>query len=185
MICISEAKRMCTDYTKIKNYEKAIADKTQTWNIHHIYELKCPVRKYTMPELKAMGMYYNRPPEELVFMTASEHHKLHQTVNNSFKGKKHTEETRKIMSLHGGNAFRGRQHTEEAKEKNRLAHLGKKHNKEFGEKVTARNTGRKWYTDGTTDRFLHECPVGFWEGRSHLGKSWKLVDGVRVYEKVN
>jgi hypothetical protein len=30
MICKSEAKRMCTDYTKIKNYDKAIADNTQT-----------------------------------------------------------------------------------------------------------------------------------------------------------
>lgn len=174
---------MCTDYTKIKNYEKAIADDSQTWCIHHIYELKCPVRKYSMPELKAMGMYYNRPPEELVFMTISEHHKLHQIVNNSFKGKRHSEETKKNMSLHGGNAFRGKHHTDEAKEKNRLAHLGKKHTKEFGENIKARNVGRKWYTNGTVDKFAHECPIGFWLGRSHLGKRWVVENGIRKYIK--
>ena len=87
------------------------------------------------------------------------------------------------MSLHGGNAFRGKHHTEEAKQKNRLAHLGKKHDEAFCEKNRIRNLGRKWYTDGTTDKFAHECPVGFWLGRSHLGKSWKLVDGVRKYSK--
>lgn len=183
MICISEAKRMCTDYTKIKNYEKAISDTTQTWQVHHIFELKCPVRKYTMPELKAMGMYYNRPPEELVFLTCSEHHRLHATVDNRFKGKKHSEETKKLMSLHSAKNFLGKHHTEESKQKNRLAHLGKKHEREFGEKVTARNVGRKWYTNGTIDRFLHECPEGYWQGRSHLGKSWKVVNGVRQYTK--
>lgn len=183
MICKSEARKMCTDYTKIRNYDKAIADNSQMWCVHHVYELKCPLRKYSMPELKAFGMYYNRPPEELVFMTISEHHRLHQTINNSFKGKKHSKETRKTMSQHGGNAFRGRHHTEESKEKLRLSKLGKKQPEGFGEKVTARNIGRKWFTNGTIDRFLHECPEGFWLGRSHLGKSWKMENGKRVYTK--
>ena len=72
------------------------------------------------------------------------------------------------MSAHGGNAFRGRHHTPESIEKNRLAHLGKKHSKEFGEKVTERNIGRKWLTDGVNNKFCFECPKGYRPGRSEF-----------------
>lgn len=183
MISINQAKRFCKEYTQIENYEKAIKDPNTKWDCHHRYELKCPLYKPLVDELKAHNLYYDRPAEELIFLTPSEHHKLHATFNNRFLGKKHSEETKKIMSLHGGNAFRGKHHTQEAIEKNRLAHLGKKHNEEFCEKNRLRNIGRKWYTNGTIDKFCFECPVDFYEGRSHLGKSWRIVNGVRVYSK--
>lgn len=39
MINIGSTKAYCKDdITKIENYEKAIADKTQTWAIHHRLE---------------------------------------------------------------------------------------------------------------------------------------------------
>lgn len=166
MICKSEAKRMCTDYTKIKNYDKAIADNTQTWCVHHIYELKCPVRKFSMSELKAMGMYYHRPPKELIFMTASEHHKLHQNINNSFKGKKHTEESRLKMSKNNKRFYLGKHIPEKTKEKLREANLGKKHDNSFCENISKRNKGRKWFTDGVHNKYCFECPKGYRLGRS-------------------
>lgn len=166
MVSVRQAKKVCKDYSQIENYEKAVADKTQTWHCHHRLELKCPVYKPKAKELIEYGLYYDRPPEELIFLNPQEHICLHQTTNNSFGGKKHSEESRKIMSLHGGNAFRGKHHTQESIEKNKLAHLGKKHDKSFGEEITKRNTGRKWFTNGTNNRFCFECPEGYREGRS-------------------
>ena len=183
MISINQAKKFCKNYMQIENYEKAVKDPNIKWDCHHRFELKCPLYKPLVSELIANNLYYDRPAEELIFLTPSEHHKLHATYNNRFKGKKHSEETKKLMSLHGGNAFRGKHHTEEAKQKNRLAHLGKKHDKAFCEKNRIRYLGRKGYTNGISDKFVYECPAGFWLGRSHLGKSWKVVDGKRVYEK--
>ena len=156
MISVNQAKKYCKNYTRIKNYEKAVKDPNTKWDCHHIFELECPVIKALVPDLIAYGLYYNRPAEELIFLTPQEHHKLHADINNRFSGKKHSEESRKLMSAHGGNAFRGRHHTPESIEKNRLAHLGKKHSKEFGKKVTERNIGRKWFTDGTNNKFCFE-----------------------------
>ena len=59
------------DETLIENYDKAIADTTQTWVCHHRRELE-PDRK-TSEDLKALGLYWNRPPEELIFLTSSDH----------------------------------------------------------------------------------------------------------------
>lgn len=33
-------------------------------------------------------------------------------------------------------------------------------------KATERNTGRHWFTNGKEDRFVEECPEGFYRGRS-------------------
>lgn len=168
MISVNQAKKYCKNYTQIKNYEKAVNDPNTKWDCHHIFELKCPVIKALVPDLIAYGLYYDRPAEELIFLTPQEHHKLHADINNRFSGKKHSEETRKLMSLHNAKPFQGRHHTPESIEKNRLAHLGKKHSKEFGEKVTERNVGRKWFTDGINNKFCFECPKGYRPGRSEF-----------------
>ena len=40
MICIKTAKKFCKDdISKIENYDKAIADTTQTYECHHRLEL--------------------------------------------------------------------------------------------------------------------------------------------------
>lgn len=74
------------DETKIENYAEAASDKTQVWVCHHRREL-VPDRK-TIEDLKVMGLYWNQPPEALVFMTASEHMRLHGNgANNPMAGK--------------------------------------------------------------------------------------------------
>ena len=83
-------KRYCKeDLSKIKNYDKAIADTTQVWHCHHMTETwwNC-----TAKELIENECYYNRKACELIFLTNSEHTRLHM------KGKTVTNETRHKMS---------------------------------------------------------------------------------------
>ena len=59
----------------IENYELAAADEFTGWDLHHRAETEgtgCSVK-----ELKEKGLYYNRPASELIFLTWSEHTKLH------------------------------------------------------------------------------------------------------------
>lgn len=84
------AKRYCKeDLSKIKNYDKAIADTTQVWHCHHMTETwwNC-----TAKELIENECYYNRKACELIFLTHAEHTRLHM------KGKTVTNETRRKMS---------------------------------------------------------------------------------------
>lgn len=84
------AKKFCKeDISKIKNYDLAIADKTQTWHCHHMTETwwNC-----TKKELIENECYYNRKACELIFLTPAEHRRIHQ------KGKTFTEEHRRKLS---------------------------------------------------------------------------------------
>ena len=86
------AKTYCNeDISLIENYEKAVADLNQTWHCHHRRELET-----SRKELIKIGEYYNRPAEELIFLTKSEHNSLHSSLK--FKGCKLTEETKLKIS---------------------------------------------------------------------------------------
>ena len=108
MINLKDVKKYCKDYTKIENYELAMADSSQTWECHHKLEIGQDYLN-TCEELKMMNLYYNRPAEELIFLTVKEHHKVHRVnhagCRNGMYGKdpwnlgtKHSEETRKKIS---------------------------------------------------------------------------------------
>lgn len=72
------------DPSMIENYDKAMADTTQTWHCHHRDEIR------TLPsgmivirskqELIDNGRYDNCPANELIFLTNAEHARLHSTV---------------------------------------------------------------------------------------------------------
>lgn len=96
---LSEIKGYCLDYTKIENYELAIADNSQTWDCHHRNE-----RFYTREELIDLGLYYNCPPCELVFLTHKDH------LNEPHKGKEIAKEKLRKLNL-------GKKHTDETKRK--------------------------------------------------------------------
>ena len=88
MIDKNRAIKYCkNDISLIENYDKAIADDTQTWHCHHRRE-----KIYSVKELIDIGEYYNRPACELIFLTSLEHNRLHHL------GKHHSAETRKKMS---------------------------------------------------------------------------------------
>lgn len=123
MICESSVKVFCKDFTKIENYEKAVNDMSQTWACHHRLETHTSDGEKRLvdiarKELIALGMYFDRPAEELIFLTKVEHAKLHR------KGKQHSEETKKKIS----EAREGKKRepfSEEWKRKLSEAHKGK------------------------------------------------------------
>lgn len=87
MINFQNATKFCKDkISKIENYDKAKADTTQTWVIHHRNELTLDGKfAHTKEDLIRMNMYYNRPCNELIFLTKAEHNKIHhkgKTVSN-------------------------------------------------------------------------------------------------------
>ena len=108
MINEKQAKRYCKeDLSKIKNYDKAIADTSQTWDLHHMTETwwNC-----TPKDLIENECYYGRKACELIFLTHTEHMRLHK------KGKKRkpfSEEHRRKMS----ESHKGRTFTEEHRKK--------------------------------------------------------------------
>ena len=128
MINENKARKYCKeDLSKIKNYDKAIADTTQTWDCHHMTETwwNC-----TRKDLIENECYYNRKACELIFLTHSEHRQLHmkghalsdetrRKLSEAKKGHTLTDETRKKMSAahKGKTPFKGHRHSEESKQK--------------------------------------------------------------------
>lgn len=103
MINEENARRYCGEnISDIENYELAIADQTQVWHCHHRLETDKCISK---DELITLGLYYDRPASELIFLTEHEHRKIH-FLGNSYrlgfdspmKGKKHTDKARAKMS---------------------------------------------------------------------------------------
>lgn len=105
------------DISKIENYEKAVNDNTQMYEIHHRNELTLDGKfAHTKEDLIRMNMYYDRPCNELIFLTKAEHTSLHMKVRphssiesknrskassgnkNPFYGKTHSIEFRKNHS---------------------------------------------------------------------------------------
>lgn len=100
-----------SDGKDIENYDLAMADTSQTWEIHHRRG------EFTSREdLIKKRLYYGRPSEELIFLTRSEHQKLHK------KGKKrkpftaeHCENLSKSR-MGSKNPFYGKTHSDDTKE---------------------------------------------------------------------
>ena len=79
MISLVYANRYCCeDVSKIENYELAIAHNSQIWDIHHRLEIHEDYLN-TREDLKLMNLYWNRPANELIFLTHSEHIAMHCT----------------------------------------------------------------------------------------------------------
>lgn len=96
-----DAPKYCTDITKIENYDKAKADNFKGWHCHHRLEThfsdgtrRSNEAQLTVAELKALGMYFDRPPEELIFLTKAQHTSVHFKGRKSpYKGLKPSKET--------------------------------------------------------------------------------------------
>ena len=82
MISAYQAKRYCSEeISLIENYQEAISDQTRTWEIHHRRECDENGRTlFTCKQLVEMNLYFNRPAEELIFVTKSMHMKLHKEM---------------------------------------------------------------------------------------------------------
>lgn len=155
MINEVNVKKFCSDdYTKIENYEAAIEDK-EIWDCHHRLEThnsdgERRTLDLSMKELKALGMYYNRPASELMFLTHSGHTSLHR------KGRHHTEETREKIS-----AQKGWHHTEETRKK--ISELMKNPSEEIRRKMSDAHKGHK--VSEETRKKMRESQKRKWESR--------------------
>ena len=136
------AKKFCKDdISKIENYEKAVADTTQTWDLHHRLELTLDGEfALSRDQLKMHDMYYNRPYYELIFLTHAEHSRLHREgrtvtdehrrkISEAIKGRTLSEEHRRKIS----EAIKGRTFSEETRKKMSESRKGK-NNPMYGKK---------------------------------------------------
>ena len=65
----------------VENYDLAKADNFKDWDLHHRNEIITledgNIRTMLYKDLIEKGLYYNRPPEELIWLRHGEHSKLH------------------------------------------------------------------------------------------------------------
>lgn len=124
MISIKKARLYCCeDISLIENYEEAINSSIR-YDIHHRMETESD-KLYTQSDLINMDLYYHRPASELIFLSHSEHVKLHykftprsietkKKISNTLKGQRAwnkgkrgiSEETRLKMSIAAKNRKR-------------------------------------------------------------------------------
>ena len=138
----------CKNYQDIENYKKAKAYNFKGWCCHHRLETNNSdgerrLVDITVDELLALGMYYNRPASELIFLTSREHKQLHM------KGEK--------------NPMYGKKHSVEAINKMSEAH--KNISEETKNKLSEAAKGRHWFNNGKENKFCYECPDGFVPGK--------------------
>lgn len=77
------SKCFCRHPELIENYDKAVADNTQTWDCHHRKE-----ELYSQKELIERGEYYDVQPEDLIFLTRAEHSKIDSYCKRASEVKK-------------------------------------------------------------------------------------------------
>lgn len=95
----------CRHPELIENYNLAISDKTQVWEVHHRRE-----EFYSCKELIERGEYFDRPPEELIFLTKSEHRKIDSKCkrhSEAHKGKliNRKDLSKKVLCIETGEIF--------------------------------------------------------------------------------
>lgn len=159
----SVKKYCCEDISLIENYGQAVNDKSQIWSVHHRLEVQNDI-VISARQLIEMKLYYERPASELIFLTKSEHSRLHalsssnRGKNNPMYGKHHSEETKQKLSESNkgkhnnsgeNNPFYGKHHSEETKTKISIANSGLNHSfygKHFSEehksKLSQSNKGK-------------------------------------------
>lgn len=132
------------DYTQIENYEQAINDNSQTWVLHHKLEIHEDYIN-SKEQMINMGLYYNRPASELIFLTKADHNRLHN------KHRKLSEETLKQKSESMKSFWRSEEGEivkQEMKQKLRVIHLGKVLSEETKKKISNSKKGSTPWNKG-------------------------------------
>lgn len=196
MINERNAQRYCKDdICRVENYDKAISDTAHTWDLHHRLELTIDGElAHSRDELKRLGMYYNRPYFELIFLTKDEHRRLHnkgknnplygkslseetkQKLSESLNGKHRSEETRKKISESKKgekNYFYGKRHSEATRKKMSESHKGKSFTDEHRQKMASAQKGEnnamygKHHSEETLKK-MSESHKAYWERRRSI-----------------
>jgi len=159
MISFRKAHWFCKDdISLIENYEEAV-NSEEIWDVHHRDEIRIlpsgVIALRSRQELKDNGRYFKCPANELIFMSHTEHAKLHAkyrkcehssgyhfTRKHPCFGKPLSEEHKaKLRLAHLGKVSprKGKHLTDEQKAKLRAANLGKKHTEEERKKISEAN----------------------------------------------
>ena len=170
MINERSAKDYCSeDPSLIENYQEAISDKNEVWDLHHRREID---EGLSGRELMKRKEYFHRPACELIFLKHDEHSRLH--------GLNLSEETRKKLSqAHSGEKcyLFGKHLSVETREKLSQALLGNKNmlgkhlSDETRKKMSQAQLGNTnvrgyhWYNNGVKSVRAKSCPEGFVGGR--------------------
>ena len=77
-------KYCCEDISLIENYNEAINDSKNKWELHHRFEIQNGKLVYTKKDLIDLNLYWNRPASELIFLARKEHKALHRYVDGNF-----------------------------------------------------------------------------------------------------
>lgn len=134
----------------IENYEEAVNDTENEWICHHKLE-----QVFTSEELKRAGWYYNRKPEEFVFIKRQYHDgnpDLHIGVRRNNLAK-----------------FGRKQRKRSAESKARMSQAQRL--RASHPDYVSPLLGTHWYTNGIINVKSRECPEGFHKGRTILNKS--------------
>ena len=159
------------DISLIENYDKAIADTSQMYVCHHKAGI-LPCGRFSRDDLKKFNLYWHRPASELIFLTKSEHIRLHllckhhseetrKKMSEAQKGKQLSEDTRKKIA----EARKGKHRSAETRKKMSEAHKGKHNSAEARKKMSEAHKGNHWYNNGVTSILAKTCPEGFVPGR--------------------
>lgn len=145
-----DGKCFCRTPETIENYDKAISS-NKKYDCHHRLEThfsdgtERPIHaQLSKEELIALDMYFDRPANELIFLTQAEHHSLHNKYN---KG-------RKLGPM-----------SEETKAKISVANKGKKHSEEWRAKISESMKERKHKHSEETKAKMAEKRKLYWQNK--------------------
>lgn len=163
MICIGNIKRYCCeDVSLIENYDIAVKDSTQTWVCHHKLEIQNEI-SVSIKELKEKNLYWKRLASELIFLTRSEHTKLH--------GKNISKETRIKIGIKSKQSWKNNEIRH--KEASVRGHSMKGKIIKTSEQCKMNSEARKrywkthnlkWFNNGEISIRREQCPNGFVPG---------------------
>lgn len=172
---------ICDQYWLIENYEEAV-NSTDMWELHHRAEVSDDGLHtiYSSKELMKLGLYYHRPVEELVFLSRTEHKKLHQNTieyrvaaAEKSKGRITSDETRKKLS----DRAKGRTHSDETRKKMSDIAKGRHFTDEHKRKLSEAKKGKpkpnlkyKWQDPDGNVYTMDKAHVTRWH------PDWKLIE---------
>lgn len=159
MINENKVKRFCCeDISLIENYDKAINDPNTCWHCHHRNEFFAGI-SVSMNLLKDIGLYYDCPADELIFLSMKEHRSLHgrnmskntlAKLSRTSKGRCHSDEVKKRISdskKKNYHPYRGKHLSRDMRMKMSKALKGRvfseEHRRKISEALRGNSNGRK------------------------------------------
>jgi len=142
-------------FTEIENYEKAASDNFKGWVCHHKLGEHC----FSTEELKKFGLYFDRTPGELIFLTRKEHYDIHEFgIKTQFK----VGHSKPLSEEH-------KKHISESSIGKAGTFTGKKHCQITKQAIGKAQKGRRWFTNGFDNIKTYECPEGYFPGITRKG----------------